>query len=315
VQLENALANRVGFGAAALVAVILAAAFLLLDRSLRRPVIYLTKAARSLNAGKLLLIEPRGPAELREIAGVFNGLVARVQQQRDSQLRFLAGIAHDLRTPLHAIGLSAECMDGENLDADQRETLRAVKGQVEQLDHQVSDLLDTTRIESGQLALRPSRQNVIQLVENTVKLFGGTSERHNVTLHAPAQPLVCVCDPTRITQVLNNLISNAIKYSPVGGDVVTSVTEDECHINIEVRDEGMGISPEDLPHIFEPFRRTASTRETIPGVGLGLSVAKRLVEAHGGTIEVASTRGTGTTFTVRLPRAPAETGKKVNGEK
>jgi signal transduction histidine kinase len=102
--------------------------------------------------------------------------------------------------------------------------------------------------------------------------------------------------------MINNLISNALKYSPSGGDVLVTLSCEAEYASVRITDQGIGIDPEDLRRIFEPFRRTRSTRETIPGVGLGLSVSRKIAEAHKGSIEVSSTRGVGSTFTLRLPR-------------
>jgi signal transduction histidine kinase len=121
-------------------------------------------------------------------------------------------------------------------------------------------------------------------------------------LHVPETKVPVRCDPFRIEQVLNNLISNAIKYSPAGGNIELNVEESHEDVQFQVSDHGMGIPEEELPYIFEPFRRVKSVKGEIPGVGLGLSVVRRIVQAHSGRIEVESRLGKGTTFRVRLPR-------------
>ena len=303
-EAENARATVVGWWLAAIVLIVVIAVFYVLHRQIERPLHRMKQRIRSIEAGKLIPLEPDGPAELRELADVFNQLIDQLQLHRTSQLRFLAGIAHDLRTPLNAMKLSAELLYGSNLSEDERETLRAIDRQILQLDRQVGDLLDTTRIESGQLELRISEEDIGQLVENSAAVFRKMSERHRIRVIKPDAPVVYPCDPTRIGQVLNNLLSNAIKYSPSGGDITATVSPNESSLDISVADEGIGISAEDLPHVFEPFRRTASTRQAIPGVGLGLSVARRIAEAHGGSIEVKSVAAAGSTFTISLPRSP-----------
>ena len=312
VQAEDAVANRIGAAAAVGVVLALGGVFVLLHRGLRQPLVALVRQMRGLESGNLAHFEPHGPAELREVAAVFNDLLARLRAQREAQLRFLAGIAHDLRTPLTAIKLSGECLADETLSEDGREIVRGIDRQVTQLDRQVGDLLDTTRIESGQLALRFGEHDLAEIVEDAAGIFRGLSAKHTVRLSMPPEPLLCRMDATRIGQVVNNLLSNAIKYSPVGGEVSVAVSCDGVQARVAISDEGIGIGPDDLPHIFEPFRRTASTRDAIPGVGLGLSVAKKIIEAHGGAIEVRSVRGAGTTFTLRLPCAePAESATAV----
>ena len=112
-------------------------------------------------------------------------------------------------------------------------------------------------------------------------------------------------DPTRLTQVLTNLLSNAIKYSPRGGRVWVRLEHSQEEILLSVSDEGVGIPPDEYERIFEPFRRSKGSRAEIPGIGLGLSVSRRIVRAHGGNIEVVSQEGTGSTFRVRLPPQPS----------
>jgi signal transduction histidine kinase len=120
-------------------------------------------------------------------------------------------------------------------------------------------------------------------------------------LNLPNAPIFLHCDHIRIEQVLNNLIGNAIKYSPGGGNIGLSLAQAGDEAMFEVSDEGMGIPREEIPYVFEPFRRSRTDREDIPGVGLGLSVTQRIVRAHGGRIHVESQIGKGTTFRVYLP--------------
>ncbi len=302
-QQEDAAATRIGIIAGTGVLIGLTAGFVLLHRGLRQPHLRLKRQMENLRTGRLSEITPFGPSEIREIAAVFNDLVRRAGSQRESQLRFLAGVAHDLRTPLNAIKLSAEYLATANLDDEERSTLEAIKRQISQLDRQVGDLLDTTRVESGQLELKIREEDLRPIVEHCAQVFRGWSVRHSVHVTVPESPVVCECDATRIGQVVNNLISNALKYSPAGGEVTVELGSDQNSAFIKVTDQGIGIAPGDLPHIFQPFRRTSATRETIPGVGLGLSVSKRIAEAHKGLIEVSSIRGAGSTFTLRLPLA------------
>lgn len=301
IEAQDRRATIIGIAAASGVTLLLVGVFLLLHFGLRRPLIHLKQRMQVLEAGFLVPIPPKGPAELQEITNVFNDLARRVKEQRESQLRFLAGVAHDLRTPLNAMKLGADTLTEDATMEDLQIVSEMISRQVSQLERQVGDLLDTSRIEAGNLDLRLAEHNLTELTENTVMLFKGTSPRHLVRVAHLREPVVCRCDSTRIGQVLTNLISNAIKYSPSGGDITVELTPGAKEVSISVKDEGIGISEEDLPRVFEPFRRTASTRETIPGIGLGLSVSKRIAEAHGGQIVVSSKPGAGSTFTLRLP--------------
>jgi signal transduction histidine kinase len=227
-------------------------------------------------------------------------------EREKTQLTFLAGVAHDLRTPLQALKLTAAAgtMGGTPLSEDRLGQLLArISRQVEHLNRMVDDLLDRTRIEAGTLELRLHECDLRELAADVVELHRPISQEHQLELNVPRQPVRLRCDSTRISQVLTNLVHNAIKYSPAGGLVRVALEATATEVRITVTDEGLGIPPEDLARIFQPFKRVKSSKEKIPGVGLGLSVSRRIIQAHGGDIEVESRMGTGSTFRVRLPLA------------
>ena len=143
-------------------------------------------------------------------------------------------------------------------------------------------------------------QDARQLVRNVVELFESSSSKHDVSLRIPETALRLRCDPLRIEQVVTNLVSNAIKYSPHGGTIDVSLRTVGQEAVIEVCDHGIGISLVDQRRLFEPFQRLDLSREAIPGVGLGLFIVRRIVEVHGGRIEVESTVDKGSTFRVSL---------------
>jgi signal transduction histidine kinase len=245
-----------------------------------------------------------GPAEIREIARVFNEMADERSRQRERQLTFLAAVAHDLRNPLSALkmaaataGRSASSLTPEKL----RDYCDLIQRQVNRMDRQVSDLLDVSMIHAGRVKLKVQRCDVRGLLDEVASLFQSSSERHLLLINAPDDPLQAECDPLRISQVLNNLVSNAIKYSPDGGRVEVTARSAPGGVVISVSDEGVGMSADDLKQIFRPFQRVGAAKEFIPGIGLGLSVSRRLVEAHGGRIEVDSVLGRGTTFRVFVP--------------
>ncbi|WP_141734886.1 sensor histidine kinase [Oligoflexus tunisiensis] len=245
--------------------------------------------------------EPNGPQELQEMAAVFNEMAHNLENSHKNQQRFLSAVAHDLRNPLSAIKMAMHLI----ADSDKRNKIpdlaEIVKRQSDHLDRMVSDLLDRTRVEAGELKLQCEDHDLRVSVNQAVRLYQTTSTIHNITMRLPEVPIVAHCDPTRIGQVLNNLLSNAIKYSPEGGAIEVDLACQDGSALISVTDQGLGISPDECAQIFEPFRRSPSTRENIPGVGLGLSVSRRIVEAHGGNIEVRSQKGAGSTFIIRLP--------------
>ncbi len=300
------VANGVGIGAGA---VLLAAALGLLwwlNARAFRPVFTLSDAMERFGRGDSSARAPElGPAELREMALRFNQMASAIEHQRERQLAFLAGVAHDLRNPLAALKSSTALLRPGHPLSDERShrVLALVDRQIDRLDRMIGDFLDAARIEAGQLEIQLAEHDLRTLVWTAVELFESASPAHRLVLSTPDEPVLVRCDPARIEQVLNNLISNAIKYSPGGGDVVVTVDTSGAFARIAVKDSGIGTAPEDQELIFQPFRRGRALGPSLPGVGLGLFVARRIVEAHGGRIEVASALGQGSTFTVNLPLA------------
>lgn len=247
-----------------------------------------------------------GPLELREVAAEFNDMADTLVSQDARHLQFLAGVAHDLRTPLNALKLSAQVLlrAPEPPPAEKlRESLVRISAQLDRLDLMVGDLLEQTRIEAGNLELRLEDTDLRVLVTDVVELHRPSSQQHQLELTVPDRPIPVRGDPTRLTQVLTNLLSNAIKYSPRGGRVRVLLEQSREEVLLSVSDEGVGIPPDEHERIFEPFRRSKGSSAEIPGIGLGLSVSRRIVRAHGGNIEVESQQGAGSTFRVRLPRS------------
>jgi signal transduction histidine kinase len=169
------------------------------------------------------------------------------------------------------------------------------------LDRLVGDLLDTTRIEAGQLVLHVALHDLRALILDAVDLQRAGATIHELDVELPDGPLGCRCDSARFSQVMNNLLSNAVKYSPNGGTIAVIARRDRDEIEVAVSDEGIGIDATDLENIFTPFKRTLATKSTIPGVGLGLSASRRIIQAHGGELSVRSMPGRGSTFTIRIP--------------
>ncbi|WAS95985.1 sensor histidine kinase [Nannocystis punicea] len=243
-----------------------------------------------------------GPYELREIAGRFNAMADTLAAQRAAQMTFLGGVAHDLKNPLAALrlALASQARDPESASRARR-TLDIVARQTTHLERMVGDFLDIARIEAGRLELRPVDCDLRELVRESAALFDGYP-RHQLAVDAPAGPVELRCDPLRVTQIVVNLISNAVKYSPEGGPVEIAVSATEDVATVAVRDHGVGMSEAEVRRIFEPFSRVGLSRDAIPGVGLGLHVLLQLVQAHGGTVDVDSAPGRGSTFRVHLPR-------------
>lgn len=244
------------------------------------------------------------PRELQSIVHAYNDLVDRLVWQRQNELAYLASVAHDLRNPLGALRTGIAVVRRKAQPDDRLERMFAlVERQVERLDRMVGDLLDMASIEAGQLVIEKEQVDLTRLAHDVVALYRPTLCSHDLVLTLPDQPVIAECDAARIEQVLGNLISNAVKYSP-GGCVEVSVFTSGSEAALAVRDRGLGIPKEALDQVFAPFWRKRVDRK-VGGAGLGLSVARRIVEGHGGRIEVASVEGKGSTFTVHLPMRAA----------
>lgn len=229
--------------------------------------------------------------------------------QRDQLFSLLS---HDLKTPLTVIQGYAnllqrqfEKQDGAENGSIKRATSRIISA-VEQMTSQIQELSDIAHLQLGQtITLNWARVDLVALVEQVIATCQATSEHHTIRLLKHCSTLIGEVDSARFTRVLNNLISNAIKYSPAGSEITVMLTteedEDGTQAVLSVQDQGMGIPAEDLPFIFEPFRRAKNAREKTIGTGLGLSSVQKIVERHGGTVTVQSQEGQGATFTVRLP--------------
>lgn len=242
--------------------------------------------------------------------GIDNALLhERTRQEIRGRDEFLAAAAHDLRTPLTVISARAQILarraeggpvqEGLILDATQR-----IVRSVETLTHRIDWLTDVARTHmGGRLELRLEEIDLRELVALVVADYGPAAEKHVFSVELPAD-LPCVqADPDRIRRVLENLVNNAVKYSPDGGRVSIRLEVDPegpC-VRIAVSDEGVGIPAQDLPHLFEPFHRGRNVPRQVAGSGIGLATAQRIVDEHGGRIGVESEPGLGTTFTVWLP--------------
>lgn len=248
--------------------------------------------------------EERGPTELREMVERFNQMASALAAQRQAQVAFLAGVAHDLRNPLSALSLSVSLIDpNAPLPPEPRirRTIELVRRQLKKLERMVSDFMDMTKVEAGQLELQVEQHDLCELARDVVSLFEATEPEQRIELKKPDEPIRVDCDALRIEQVMSNLISNALKYSPRARKIEVTLARDGEEACFSVRDYGIGISEEDQRRLFEPFQRAGLSKDTIPGAGLGLYVVQRLVQAHAGRIEVSSAPGEGASFTVRLP--------------
>ncbi|MET0400311.1 MAG: PAS domain S-box protein [Longimicrobiaceae bacterium] len=233
---------------------------------------------------------------------------ARAEAEAASRARddILGVVAHDLRNPLTAISMYASLLLEMPRDADtQRGQLRTVLELTDQMNRLIQDLLDASRIEAGQLRVRPSPLPLAPLLADAAEMVRMAAAGRGVALrvHAPEGLPPVLADRDRVLQVLSNLLGNAVKFTPRGGDVLVRAAAADDGVAVSVEDTGVGIPPEHLPHVFDRFWQGDARRK---GAGLGLAIARGIVEAHGGRIRARSTPGHGSTFTFTLPVAPAE---------
>jgi len=243
------------------------------------------------------------PDELGQLTLTFNTTLDRLERLFMTQRRFVADVSHELRTPLTTLQGNLDLIKRYGVDAI---SLEAMESELKRMTRLVGDLLLLAQADSGRL---PLQERVVDLDTLIVEVYHQTkvlSQGVKVRLTPPEAARV-KGDPDRLKQVLLNLVTNAIKYTPEGGEVVLSLTAEGGYAFLRVSDSGIGIPKEDLPYIFERFYRVDKAREReVGGAGLGLSIAKWIVEAHHGRIWAESEVGKGSTFTVQLPRLDAE---------
>lgn len=221
---------------------------------------------------------------------------------------FLASMSHELRTPLSAIlGFSDlmrnEPRDGENATVP-AEWIEHVHRGGQHLLSLVNDVLDLAKVEAGRMELRLETFDLSTAVAELVNGTQPLADRKDLTVHTDVPSMTIVADRGRMRQILYNLVSNAIKFTPEGGTIRIHAEDLATGVRLSVTDTGIGIAPEDLPTIFDEFHQVGRTVEREGGTGLGLALVQRLINAHGGRIDVDSTVGKGTTFTLTLPRLP-----------
>ena len=296
-------------GGAGLVAVLLAlGAGSLLARQIAAPLEEVARAAGAVSAGNLEQSVPAGSAirELDELGRVFNGMTESLRQADQAKNAFVADVTHELRTPLTVIKGTIETLEDGALDdlAGRGPLLEAMQRETERLIRLVNDLLVLTRAYAGTLQMDIQPLELADLALARCNHLGGLAARHGVRLEVCGSSEAWVMgDADRLAQVLDNLLDNAIRYSPAGETVTVEIQEEGEGWVCGVRDRGAGISAEHLPLIFERFYRAdASRNRETSGAGLGLAIARALIQAQGGQISAESQAGQGTLVRVILPK-------------
>ncbi len=283
--------------------------FLFTARSLRRlaaPTGDVIEAVGRVADGDLSTrVRERGPREARALARAFNAMTNRLEASEEQRRRLLADVSHELRTPLSVVQGSLEAIVDGVRPAD-AEHLAAILDETKVLSRLVEDLRTLSLAESGALALHREPTDLAALIRDVVASFAPQAREAGVELGSDVVELPAAdVDPVRTHEILTNLIANALRYTPRGGTVgVDAVPDDGGVIAVAITDTGAGIPPEALGRVFERFYKSADSR----GAGLGLAIAKQLVEAHGGAISATSVVGRGTQIHFTLPiEAPAAT--------
>jgi len=307
----RALTRRYFFSLPGMIALAALLGWLLAGRAIR-PVNLVSQAARQITGSNLSMQIPLRNAgdELDHMIDSFNRMTARLNQSFEQTRRFSTDVSHELRTPLTAIRgqLEVALFTAESPE-QYRDAMANALEDVEKLSNIVRALLLLSQAESGQLALQKAPLDLSETVRDMVEQFQIPADEKGIELSCDvARDIVISADHTQIERLLSNLVSNAIKYTPVGGSVKvrTGPADTIGWVRLVVEDTGAGIPAENLPHIFDRFYRVRNaTAAAVPGLGLGLSFVAWIVDVHGGRIEVTSTVGEGSRFTVLLPAADA----------
>ena len=298
----------IGAGAGVL-AIGLAGGFLLSTRAIR-PIRTITDTARSISANDLSrrIDLEETQSELGTLAQTLNETFDRLDTAFQRQVQFTADASHELRTPLTVIHSHTElALTKERTAEEYRQTLEACLRASRRMKSLVESLLVLARADAGKLDLKPTRFDLKQLAEECIQLVVPLTQEKNISVESNLHAVEITADRTRISQLLTNLLSNAIRYNRAQGHVTLSIAQEDSQALITVSDTGVGMSPEDQKHVFERFFRAdkARSREA-GGSGLGLAICQSIVEAHRGTVSFSSKPNEGTSFQVRLPVAPVK---------
>lgn len=280
---------------------------ILVSRSLTAPLNQLVDAARAFGAHNLQRrVKVSGTREIVQVADAFNDMADALQEAEMLRRNLVADVAHELRTPLTVMQGNLRAMLDDVYPLTKEELTR-IYDQTRLLNRLVNDLHELTQAEANQLHLNLQPTDVNVLVEHAVSVFLPFAENEGIAVELclPPRALLAQADPMRLTQVVTNLLSNALRHTPQGGAVWVTVQQADGQVDLVVRDNGEGIPAEHLPHVFERFYRVDRSRSRHSGgTGLGLAITRAIVNAHGGQITVASAgRGQGATFTVQIPAA------------
>jgi two-component system, OmpR family, sensor histidine kinase BaeS len=297
---------RAVIGAAGLAAVLALLAAVVVSRRITRPVTRIIESARAMGRGDRRARVGQiadAPAELRELAAAFDQMADSLTAQEQLRRNLVADVAHELRTPVAVLQANTEALlDG--LVAHTPEQTVSLHEEVKRLGRMVEDLQTLAAAEAAALQLSRQPCDLAQIAAEEADDWDASFAAAGVSFTRRLEPAPVLADPVRLHQVITNLLSNALKFTPPGGQVRISLSPGGGKARLEVSDTGPGMSPDDQAHVFDRLWRGAGAARTA-GSGIGLTVAAELARAHEGNIDVASELGHGSRFTLVLPLAPA----------
>ncbi len=278
----------------------------ILTRRALQPIDDIAQTAQQITAADDLgrRIPYKGPQdELGQLTTTFNETLERLERLFNAQRRFVADVSHEMRTPLTSILGNVELMQRYGYDT---EAMDAIQSEASRMSRLVGDLLLLAKADAGRLSLEQRLVELDTLVLEVYNQVRQLSKDEPVEVHlGQIDQAQVIGDPDRLKQLLLNLVTNGVKYTPAGGKVTLSMSRDAQFVTVQISDTGIGIAPEHLPHIFDRFYRVDKDRSRANGgTGLGLSIAKWIADTHGGRLHVLSTLNEGSTFSVQLPLAP-----------
>ena len=297
-------------GVAALACLVAGLVLLVYLRGVMKPLNRLTAAAVAMAEGDFAVRVPdtRSTREVAELSAAFNTMTEQLSQVEDSRREFVANVSHELRSPITAISGYVEGMlDGTIPTENHRHYLDIVSGETKRLSHLISELLALSRLEREDAAIEPTDFDICDLLERVFLRRMGDIEAHSLEVECDFEPEPCyvLADMARIEQVAVNLIDNAIKFTPDGGRIELIVRAAEGVCTVTVKDNGIGILPEDRPRVFERFFTADRAHTSGKGTGLGLSICQRIMEMHGQSIRLLDPQeGTAFAFTLPLGQRP-----------
>ncbi|WNF36481.1 HAMP domain-containing sensor histidine kinase [Bacillaceae bacterium IKA-2] len=279
-----------------------------ITKFISKPLIKIGEATREIAKGDFdIKLFISSDDEVGQLADDIRDMTKQLKEYRDSKRQFISHVSHDLRTPITYIkGYSAIMRDMSVIDdLEFRRNLDVIYNEAKRMEYLVSDLFQLTKLEEGKISLQKEDINIVTWLESIVASRQLMLDNLSIScnINSNKAEVIASVDEQRLGQAVINIIENSIRYTAKGGHIFINVSEKEVGITIEIKDNGIGIGKEDLPHVWERFYRVDKSRTSESGgSGLGLAIVKEIVEVHGGSVDVKSTEGKGTSFYLHIPK-------------